>query len=71
MYAIERSCPKVGVGQILKQYLEYLSSYIHFSKLKRSTKTWVKMTKCDLTLTYIEGLTWGLGCIILKGLTLR
>ena len=36
---IERSYPKVGkvgVGQILKRYLEYFSSYIHFSKLKRS-----------------------------------
>ena len=35
--AIERSYPKVGVGQILKRYLEYFSSYVHFSKLKRRT----------------------------------
>ena len=31
MSAIERSYPKVGVGQILKRYLEYFSSYVHFS----------------------------------------
>ena len=28
--AIERSYPNVGVGQILKRYLEYFSSYKHF-----------------------------------------
>ena len=38
---IERSYPKVGVGQILKQHLEYFSSYEYFSKLKRRTQTWV------------------------------
>ena len=38
---IERSYPKVGVGQILKLYPEYFSSYEHFSKLKRRTQTWV------------------------------
>ena len=48
---IERSCPKVGVGQILKWYLEYFSSYKHFSKLKRKTQTWFWMTKYDLTMT--------------------
>ena len=35
--AIERSNPKAGVGQILKLYLEYFCSYVHFSKLKRKT----------------------------------
>ena len=35
--AIERSNPKAGVGQILKLYLEYFSSYVHFSKFKRKT----------------------------------
>ena len=49
--AIERSYPNVGVGQILKWYLEYFSSYKHFSKFKRRTRTWVQMTKYDLTLT--------------------
>ena len=39
--AIERSYPKIVVGQILKQYLEYFSTYKHFSKLKRRTPTWV------------------------------
>ena len=48
---IERSYPKVVVGQILKCYLEYFSSYKHFSKLKRRTQTWVLMTKYVLTLT--------------------
>ena len=32
-----RSNPKIGVGQILKLYLEYFSSYVHFSKLKHKT----------------------------------
>ena len=49
--AIKRSYPNVGEGQILKQYLQYFSSYKHFSKLKRRTRTWVQMTKYDLTLT--------------------
>ena len=35
--ATERSNPKAGVGQILKLYLEYFSSYVHFSKTKRKT----------------------------------
>ena len=38
---IERSYPKVGVGQILKRNLENFSSYEHFSKFKRRTQTWV------------------------------
>ena len=37
--------------QILKRYLEYFSSYKHFSKLKHRTRTWVQMTKYDMTLT--------------------
>ena len=28
------------------------------------------MTKCELTLTYIEAVTWGWGCLLLKGFTL-
>ena len=35
--AIKRSYPYVSVGQILKLYLEYFSSYKHFSKLKLKT----------------------------------
>ena len=38
---IERSYPKVGVGQILKRHLEYFSNYKHFLKLKDRTQTWV------------------------------
>ena len=49
--AIESSYPNVGVGQILKRYLEFFSRYKHFSKLKRRTRTWVQMTEYDLTLT--------------------
>ena len=49
--AIESSYPNVGVGQILKWYLEYFSRYKRFSKLKRRTRTWVQMTKYEMTLT--------------------
>ena len=35
--AIEMANPKAGVCQILKLYLEYFSSHVHFSKLKRKT----------------------------------
>ena len=35
MCAIKKSNPKAVVSQILKLYLEYFSSYVHFSKLKR------------------------------------
>ena len=35
------SYPKVGMGQLLKWYLEIFSSYIYFSKLIRRTWTWV------------------------------
>ena len=34
VYAIERSYPKVGVGQIWKQYLKQLKTYAHIWKLK-------------------------------------
>ena len=34
VYAIERSYPKVGVGQIWKQYLKQLKNYAHLWKLK-------------------------------------
>ena len=35
---IERSYPKVGVGQTLKQHLEYFSSYEHFQNLNAKFK---------------------------------
>ena len=35
---IERSYPKVGVGQLLKPNFEYFSSYEHFSNLKAELK---------------------------------
>ena len=34
VYAVERSYPKVGVGQIWKQYLKQLKNYAHLWKLK-------------------------------------
>ena len=34
VYAIERSYPKVGVGQIWRQYLKQLKNYVHIWKLK-------------------------------------
>ena len=64
MYTIERYYPKVGVGQTLKQHLEYFSSYEHFSKLKRKTHTWVYRTKYNLTLTLAEGQTEKKVCAI-------
>ena len=51
MCAIKMSYPNTGVVPILKRYLEYLNSYKHFSKLKPRTRTWVQMTKYDLTFT--------------------
>ena len=57
MCTIKMSYPKVGVDQILKRYLEYFSSYKHFSKHKHRTRTWVQMTKYDLTLNRVEGQT--------------
>ena len=57
MCTIERSYSNIGVRQILKRYLEYFSSYKYFSKLKLRTRTWVQMTKYDLTLTKAEGQT--------------
>ena len=38
MCAIERSNPEAGVGQILKLYLKYFSSYKHFSNLNAKLK---------------------------------
>ena len=34
VYTIERSYPKVGVGQIWKQYLKQFKNYAHLWKLK-------------------------------------
>ena len=34
VYVIERSYPKVGIGQIWKQYLKQLKNYAHLWKLK-------------------------------------
>ena len=34
VYATERSYPKVGVGQIWRQYLRQLKNYAHIWKLK-------------------------------------
>ena len=39
VYAIERSYPKVGVGQIWKQYLKQLKNYAHLWKLKHCAYT--------------------------------
>ena len=40
VYAIERSYPKVGVGQILKQYFKQLKNYAHLWKLKQSANAY-------------------------------
>ena len=34
MYAIEKSYPKVGAGQVWKQYLKQLKNYAHLWKRK-------------------------------------
>ena len=39
VYAIEKSYPKVGVGQIWKQYLKQLKNYAHIWKLKHCANT--------------------------------
>ena len=36
LYAIERSYPKVGVGQIWKQYLKQLKNYAHLLNIVRT-----------------------------------
>ena len=47
VYAIERSYPKTGVGEIWKQYLKQLKNYAHLWKLKHcanadaDTNDWV------------------------------
>ena len=50
MCAIERSYPKVGVGQILKWYLEYFSRYIHFSEKGKRKVQGVPQSKQHLNL---------------------
>ena len=67
MCTYERSYPKVGVGQILKRYLEYFSSYKHFSKLK--SRTQMGLNDNDLTFTKAEGQIEE-GCVLLKTPTL-
>ena len=71
MCTIESSYSKVGVGQTLKQHLEYFRSYKHFSKLKCKTQTWDKkhLTKYNLTLT-LQKVKLRKRSVLLKGLTL-
>ena len=70
MCAIERSNPKAGVGQILKLYLEYFSSYVHFSKLKRKTNIDAyDEIRIDLDLQKWSNLE--MGVYAMKGPTLR
>ena len=72
MYAIERSNPKASVGQILKLYLEYFCSYVHFSKLKRKTNMGVNdKVRTELDLHKGSNLGMGYTCMLLKGLTLK
>ena len=46
-YAIERSYPKVGVGQIWKKYLKQLKNYAHLWKLKHCANADADMTLSD------------------------
>ena len=61
MCAIERSNPKAGVGQILKLYLEYFSSYVHFSKLKTQNLNTGVNDKVRTDLDLHKGLNLGMG----------
>ena len=38
MCTTERSYPKVGVGQLLKQHLEYFNSYEYFQNVNAKLK---------------------------------
>ena len=71
MCAIERAYPKVGKGQILKQYLECFSSYIHFSKLKTQNLNMGVNDKVRTDLDLYRGSNLGVGCMLLKGFILR
>ena len=54
VYAIERSYPKVGVGQIWKQYLKQLKNYAHLWNLNivlTRTPTPTPVTGCQHKLT--------------------
>ena len=63
MCAIERSNPKAGVGQILKLYLEYFSSYKHFSKLKPKNMGVNDKVRTDLDLHIWSNLGTGVYAI--------
>ena len=66
MCAIERSNPKAGVGQILKLYLEYFSSYVHFSKLKRKNLNMGVNDKVRTDLDLHTGSNLGMGVYAIK-----
>ena len=59
--SIERSDPKVGVGQILKLYLEYFSTYKHFSKLSTQNLSMGLNDKVWPDLDLGRRLNWGRG----------
>ena len=71
VYAVERSNPKAGVDQTLKLYFEYISSYVHFSKLKPKNLNMGVNDKVRTDLDLHKGSNLGMGCMLLKGLTLR
>ena len=50
MYAIERSYPKVGVGQLWKQYLKQLKTMHTFENLNTVlTQTWMRSRQTPTT----------------------
>ena len=59
------------MGQILKLYLEYFSSYAHFSKLKTQNLNMGVNDKVITDLNLYKGSNLGMGCMLLKGLNLR
>ena len=64
MCAIERSNRKAGVGQILKLYLEYFSSYVHFNTLTQNLNIGVNdNVRTDSDLHKGSNLGMGVYCI--------
>ena len=61
---------KAGVGQILKLYLEYSAVMYTFQNLNTKLKQGVN-DKVRTDLDLYKGSNLGMGCMLLKGLTLR
>ena len=70
VYAIKRSYPYVGVGQILKGYLEYLAVTNAFQNLNAELQHGFKW-QCMTWPWPRQKVKLRKECVLLKGLTLR